>query len=222
MIQIRNLNQRFKNEWLYQDFNLSFARGEITCIIGSSGCGKTTLLRMIAGLEPFESGTIEGVKRDRLSYVFQEDRLLPWLSVWDNIDLVLRDKAVLPIEREKTVNEILQLLKLDSCKGMFPGELSGGMQRRVALGRALSFDLACGGELMLLDEPFKGLDAKLKEEITAGCYELWKRDKKTVLLVTHDLEEARLLGDCIYEFFGRPVQVELLKQGSESKDDRID
>lgn len=205
MINIRNLYHGFKSEYLYKDFNISFECNKITSIIGPSGCGKTTLLRILAGLEPYESGIIECVDRNRLSFVFQEDRLLPWLSVYENISLVLKDKNIKTTDLTEKINEVLEILKLSNCKNMKPDELSGGMQRRVAIGRALVFDLIFDGQLMLLDEPFKGLDEKLKDEILDELFIIWKKYKKTVILVTHDIEDAHRISDHVYEFFGQPV-----------------
>ena len=206
MINIKNLFQGYKNEYLYQDFNISFERNKISSIIGPSGCGKTTLLRIMAGLETYESGSIEGIDENKLSFVFQEDRLLPWLTVYENIALVLKDKHIpISVLKEK-IDEVLDLLKLFKCRNMIPDELSGGMQRRVAIGRALAYDLALEGQIMLLDEPFKGLDEKLKAEILSELIEICKRYKKTIILVTHDLDDVNIISDDIYEFFSRPVK----------------
>ncbi len=201
MIEIRNLRKSYKSTVLYDDFSISFEENRISGIIGASGCGKTTLLRVMAGLEPYEAGTVSGMNAgDGISFVFQEDRLLPWLNVYKNIELVLRAKMSAE-EAEKRITEVLELLDMKKAKDLMPSELSGGMQRRVAIGRALAFD----SDVLLLDEPFKGLDDKLKNEILNELTVIWGRHHKTIILVTHDLEDAYRLADTIYEFSGRPV-----------------
>lgn len=205
MIKITGLQKSFRGIKLYDRFNINFDNGCITSIIGPSGCGKTTLLRIIAGLEPFERGKIEGVDQNRISFVFQEDRLLPWLSVLDNINLVIRDKGLPPSDKNRILQDVLKMLRLEEYKEIKPDELSGGMQRRVAIGRALAYDLAFNGQLVLMDEPFKGLDSKLKDDIKSHILEIWRKYKKTIILVTHDIEDAKQLSDTIYEFSGQPV-----------------
>lgn len=205
MIKITGLQKSFKGIKLYGNFSIGFDNGRITSIIGPSGCGKTTLLRIIAGLEPFEKGKIEGVDLSRISYVFQEDRLLPWLSVLDNIDLVIRDKGLPTSDENEILQNVLKMLRLEDYKEFKPDELSGGMQRRVAIGRALAYDLAFNGQLVLMDEPFKGLDSKLKDDIKSHILEIWRKYKNTIILVTHDIEDAKQLSDTIYEFNGQPV-----------------
>jgi len=200
MIEVRNLRKSYKDIVLYDDFSISFEENGITGIIGASGCGKTTLLRVMAGLEPYDSGTVNGICRDGISFVFQEDRLLPWLNVYKNIELVLRAKMS-PEEARSRIDWILELLDMKNAAGMMPSELSGGMQRRVAIGRALAFD----SDVVLLDEPFKGLDGRLKSEILDELTGIWSHYHKTIILVTHDLEDAYRLADTIYEFSGRPV-----------------
>ncbi len=201
MIEIRDLKKSFKNTVLYDGFNISFEENKVTCIIGPSGCGKTTLLRIMAGLEPFEKGKVTGIRKGDISFVFQEDRLLPWFSVYQNIELVLRSK-MRGSESEGRIMEILDLLDMKEARNMMPDELSGGMQRRVAIGRALAYD----SDIILMDEPFKGLDEKLKNEILDELTKVWDRYHKTIILVTHDLADAFRLADTIYEFSGCPVR----------------
>jgi len=205
MIEIHDLCKRYKKEYLFDHFCISFIDKKITTIIGPSGCGKTTLLRMIAGLEPYEKGTVAGVNRKNLAYVFQEDRLLPWLSVSENIGLVLKTKFN-RAEADRRIREVLSLLDLEEAADMMPSELSGGMQRRVAIGRALAYD----AEVILLDEPFKGMDDKLKNQVLEKLSKAWREEEKTIILVTHDLEDARKLSDVVYELSGRPLKKVIL------------
>ena len=201
MIEVKHLYKKFKKEYIFEDFNISFADRKVTSIIGSSGCGKTTLLRMISGLELYEKGQISGINQRSISYVFQEDRLLPWLNVFQNIELVLKSKFT-PTESKLKVQEVLDQLDLSEAAEMMPNELSGGMQRRVAIGRALAYD----ADIILLDEPFKGMDSKLKSEVLPQLTAVWEKAEKTIILVTHDIADARKLSDTVYELSGRPLK----------------
>lgn len=201
MIEVNHLYKKFKKEYIFEDFSISFPDQQVTSIIGPSGCGKTTLLRIIAGLEPFEKGMITGVDKGNISFVFQEDRLLPWLNVFQNIELVLKSKFTLEQSKWK-VQEVLDQLDLSNAAEMMPNELSGGMQRRVAIGRALAYD----ADIILLDEPFKGMDNKLKSEVLPELAAIWGKKRKTIILVTHDLADTRALSDTVYELSGRPLK----------------
>jgi NitT/TauT family transport system ATP-binding protein len=156
---------------------------------------------MLAGLESYEKGTISGLSGKRISFVFQEDRLLPWLTVGENLALVLKS-FLEPDQAKERAEQVLELLNIPETRNMMPEELSGGMQRRVAIGRALAYD----GDIMILDEPFKGMDEALKNEVLPKLSKSWEESGKTVILVTHDLSDARKLSHSIYELSGRPVQ----------------
>lgn len=200
MIEIRGIHKKYKKEYIYEDFSLSFPEGQVSVLLGPSGCGKTTLLRMLAGLESFEKGTITGIQGKRISFVFQEDRLLPWLTVGENLALVLKS-FLNPGQSDERINQVLELLNIRETRNMMPEELSGGMQRRVAIGRALAYD----GDIIILDEPFKGMDDGLKSQVLPKLAKSWAESGKTVILVTHDLSDARKLSHSIYELSGRPV-----------------
>ena len=201
MIEIRGIYKKYKKEYIYENFSLSFPEGQVTVLLGPSGCGKTTLLRMLAGLESYEKGTISGLSGKRISFVFQEDRLLPWLTVGENLALVLKS-FLEPDQAKERSEQVLELLNIPETRNMMPEELSGGMQRRVAIGRALVYD----GDIMILDEPFKGMDEALKNEVLPKLSKSWEESGKTVILVTHDLSDARKLSHSIYELSGRPVK----------------
>lgn len=191
-VQIKDLCKSYENRKVLYNFSMNFIKNKITVITGPSGCGKTTLLNIIGGIEKDYNGQIIS-PNNSISYIFQEDRLLPHLTVYENIAFVL--KSTMNKEDMNTIiNKYLNMVKLSEYKHKLPSKLSGGMKRRVAIARAFAYK----SRLLLMDEPFKGLDDKLKMEIIDEFLKLHKEDKRTVILVTHDMKEAELLGDIIY------------------------
>lgn len=177
--------------------------GEFVALVGPSGTGKTTLLNMIAGLETNFVGVIQA-PRDALSYMFQEPRLMPWLSVEDNIRLVL-DTPALQVDSQRFVrmDSLLNQLGLNEFRTAFPKQLSGGLKRRVALVRAF----VTQPQLLLMDEPFQSLDEPTAQDLRQLLLQLWAKTQPTVLFVTHSLNEALQLADRILFFSARPAQV---------------
>ncbi len=189
-IRIESLSKKFGDQILFDSVNLEIKEGGITALIGGSGCGKTTLLRMICGLDKDYSGRIFGVP-DQISFLFQEDRLLPWYNVRKNIEFVLKD--VMDKEPMATaVSQIIKDVQLDGHENKLPSELSGGMQRRVAMARAFCYPAG----LLLMDEPFKGFDLKLNLELIALLQDLYANSGKTVILVAHETELIQRLKNC--------------------------
>jgi len=202
MLQLKNIYKSFGTLKIFEDFSIDFNENKINCILGPSGCGKTTLLNIIAGLVQSDKGEISGFNRDKISCVFQEPRLLPWKTARKNIEFTLLEK--IPYNQIRgVVNKYIKLVKLDDYGDYFPGQLSGGMNQRVSLARAFSFP----SELILMDEPFKGLDYKLKQSLQNAFLELWQSDKRTVIFVTHDVDEAIELGENIFLFSRQPVKI---------------
>jgi NitT/TauT family transport system ATP-binding protein len=183
MIRIENLSKSFGDKKVLDSFSELINDGEHVGISGESGNGKTTLLRIIAGLDKDYKGEIIGLN-DKISYVFQEPRLLPALNVIENIKLVERGS-------ELNAHEILSILELENDKLLYPGELSGGMKMRVSLARALYHN----GDVFIMDEPFSALDDDLKNRILPKIFNLL--NNKTVIIVTHNQEEAEKYGDNI-------------------------
>lgn len=192
MIEISNLTKRYGKDTVYENFNLTLEEGKITCLLGESGCGKTTLLNCVANLTEY-SGNIP--KLD-CTYVFQTPRLVPCLTVKQNLELVCKDS-------EKTEN-ILKRVGLADKADKYPATLSGGEAQRVSLARAFVF----GGDILLLDEPFSSLDLKLKFSVCDLFLSLQREKNVTALFVTHDIEEALRVADRII----------ILKKGGSYKD----
>lgn len=201
MIEIKGLSKIYKGEFLYNNFNCSFEEGKVNVITGASGSGKTTLMRMMLGLEKYDAGQIRGVNHQKFVAVFQEDRLIEWLSVYENIAFVLKSH-VEKEEMDNLIHEVLELVELPDYKDYMIKDLSGGMQRRVALARAIVYKEAS----LFMDEPFKGLDDELRMRIVSRLKKRWQEQGATVFLITHNQEESALLGDIVYRFFEKPVR----------------
>ena len=179
---------------------------EFICILGPSGCGKTTILRIIAGLESATSGTIsingttvEGPS-PRMAMIFQEYSLYPWRNVEENVMLGLEMRGVKKTEREEIAKNYLELVGLKGFGSSFPYELSGGMRQRVAVARALAIDPS----ILLMDEPFGALDAQTRNRMQHELLDIWQKTKKTILFVTHSVDEAVFLADRIIVLTRRP------------------
>lgn len=218
-IEIKNLNMTYENDDVkyeaLKDINLNVRRGEFICIVGSSGCGKSTLLGVLEGLNKITSGEVlvngkqvtgPGVER---AVVFQNYSLFPWMSAKQNISFAVyqtskKRKKISKKESEKIAEEYLKKVDLNTFEDKLPGSLSGGMQQRVAIARAL----ACNPEILLMDEPFGALDAKIRENLQELLLKLWRSDenKKTVIFVTHDLSEAVFLADRIVFMVPQRIQ----------------
>jgi NitT/TauT family transport system ATP-binding protein len=189
--------------------DMSVDDGEFVCLVGPSGCGKSTLLRLLAGLDRADAGTfslagstIDGPSAE-VGVVFQQATLLPWLTVWQNVALPLRVGGYGMGQREAPVRDLLRIAALQGFENKYPYELSGGMQQRVAIVRALARD----PKLLLLDEPFGALDALTREKMNAELQRIWLASRKTVVLITHSIDEAIFLGDRVLVMSPRPGRI---------------
>jgi NitT/TauT family transport system ATP-binding protein len=205
-LAIEHLGKFFGELQALADINLAVERGEFISVVGPSGCGKTTFLRIVAGLEPASSGVVVLDGRivrspggDR-GFVFQSDNLLPWRTVFANT-IIGHEIAgrVGAAERRRTL-ELLKLVGLEGFEQYHPRQLSGGMRQRVNLARALAID----PEVLLMDEPFSSLDAQTREIMQTELMRIWEQGRKTVLFVTHQIDEAVFLSDRVLVFARRP------------------
>ncbi len=213
MIELRALHKTFDRGSApveaVRDVNLTVAQGSIVSLIGPSGCGKSTLLHMIAGLyEPssgdviYDGRSVESVNT-AAGYMTQKDTLFPWRTVRDNVALPAQLAGKPKAERHREAADILGRVGLDGFETRYPSELSGGMRKRAALARMLLYR----PETFLLDEPFGALDAQLKLAMHELLLRLWREDKQTILLVTHDLVEAITLSDRVIVLTRRPSRI---------------
>jgi NitT/TauT family transport system ATP-binding protein len=206
----RNLSKRFDGLEALRDLNVEIERGGFVSVVGPSGCGKTTFLRIVAGLETASAGEVlldghlvRGPGRDR-GFVFQADSLLPWRTVLGNamIGPEVAGRNGEP-ERRRTL-ELLKLVGLEGFEAYYPRQLSGGMRQRVNLARALAID----PQVLLMDEPFSALDAQTREIMQTELMRIWEQGRKTVLFVTHQIDEAVFLSDRVLVFARRPGRLQ--------------
>jgi NitT/TauT family transport system ATP-binding protein len=190
--------------------DLSVAPGEFVCLVGASGCGKTTLLNVVAGLDSPTTGVID-LNTARPAVMFQEAALMPWLTATRNVELALRLAGVDRVARRERTAELLSLVRLDGVGDKRPHELSGGMRQRVALARALASALYQSDvdsvPLLLMDEPFSALDAITRDVLQSELLRIWRSTGTAVLFVTHDVREAVRLGQRVVLLSSRPGRV---------------
>jgi NitT/TauT family transport system ATP-binding protein len=213
IIRFDRVGIRFGDQTIFEDLSFSIAAGELVCLLGPSGCGKSTVLRLIGDLLPSSSGTIAVAGAsprqswDKLAYVFQAPRLVPWRNALGNVllgmELRRSNKKSSGGEMEAVALGNLDLVGLARDAGKYPRMLSGGERQRVAIARALSVDPM----IILMDEPFSALDVNTRQRLRTELLAIWRATGKTIVFVTHDIEEALLLADRILLFSAKPTRL---------------
>lgn len=205
---VENVDKEINGENVLEGISFRLEEGDFACLTGPSGCGKTTLLRLVAGLihpslgRICLNGSLAGTKPDS-GYVFQEGALFPWLTVAQNVAFGLNLRGVSPKEAKTLVQDSLNLVELDGFEDYYPRELSGGMRMRVALARVLVYQ----PKLILMDEPFAALDSRTRNKLQRDMVSLWQRLRPTILMVTHNIDEAVFLSNKVIVLSGRPGRI---------------
>ena len=203
-IRIKHLIKRFRTLVAIDDVSLDIEEGTFFAIVGPSGCGKTTMLRILGGLEQLTGGEVEiahpAPGRPQYSMVFQGDSIFPWMTVWDNAAYGLRMSKAPKTEVETSVSHWLDRTGLTRYSGLYPHQLSGGMRQRVSIARAFAND----PEVLLMDEPFSALDEQNRTILQQELLRIWEVDKKTVVFITHSVDEAVTLADKIMVMTASP------------------
>lgn len=197
MISFDNINISFNDKVLYKDFSISFKENSINFIMGESGVGKTTLIKYLKD---------ELLSKDKkISVTYQESRLIPWKNVYKNLELVIKNKYSKE-EREYIIKNILNNMNLSEIENLFPNELSGGMKQRVSIARAVIYN----GDIFIMDEPFKGLDKDNKEKIINYLKKYFQANNKTVIIISHDINEVKEFTRNYTLLKGEPVYKEIV------------
>ncbi|WP_026895702.1 ABC transporter ATP-binding protein [Clostridiisalibacter paucivorans] len=196
ILQMNKIEKSFGSSFVLKDFSLKVNKEEILCIVGPSGCGKSTMLNIISGYLVPSRGEIVN-KSKNISYVFQEDRLLPWKNVYENIHIVNK------IASKDKIKALIEKVELIGFENHYPSELSGGMRQRCSIARAFNYE----ADLLLMDEPFKSLDYNLRFHMIEQLIKLWEMKQNSIIFVTHEIDEALLLGDRIVVLSNRPTRI---------------
>ena len=213
-ITVKNLSVSYGDLVVFDSFDATFEKDKINVILGGSGVGKSTLIGSIAGLVKHD-GDIDGIDGE-ISFIFQKDRLISSISVYKNLDLVLKNVFKDKEERRKRIDEMLEILEIEDCRNKRPGEISGGQAQRVCLARALLYP----SKVLLMDEPFKALDTALRHRLFGWLFRLDEISPKTIIMVTHAIDECLLSADKFMVLSGKPAKVILEGEIHTDKKDR--
>lgn len=200
MMEMKHVSVSLGDLSVLSNVSMQFGSGKITVVLGPSGCGKTTILNLLTAMIPRYEGEIKGIDKRKFSYLFQEPRLLPWLTVEGNLRFVL-DEEPSEEKRAGLCSRVLAMTGLSECATWYPSQLSGGMKQRVAIARAFAHP----SEVILMDEPFQGLDIKRKMSLISQFTALWEEERRTVIMVTHDIGEAIRMADQVYVLTEKPA-----------------
>ena len=208
-IQVENLSKMFGDLLVLKELNFDIYDGEFLCVVGPTGCGKTTFCNVVSRLLPSTKGsiTMDGEEinpsRHNVSFVFQEPSCIPWRTVREDIAIGLEIKKVSPLETQRRLKDIVQLVGLKGFEDFYPHQISAGMKQRVAIARAFVTE----PDLLLMDEPFGQLDTNTRFQIESRLIEVWEKTKRTVIFVTHNLEEAVYLAERILVLTNKPTTI---------------
>jgi NitT/TauT family transport system ATP-binding protein len=201
-LRISKLNKSYKDKVLYNNFEIEFESNKVNCILGKSGCGKSTLLNLISGISISDDKKFKSIPKNEISYIFQENRLLEWIILEENLKLV--GKRFYDEDNLKLiVDKCLKFVGIEEYKKLYPQMLSGGIRQRVNIAR----DFIKPSNYIIIDEPFKSIDIKVKDEIMSKIRSILKEDFKTTIFVTHDIDEALFLGYKIFVLGDNPVNI---------------
>ena len=203
MLRLKNLTKSYDDKVIFRDFSMEIEKNRITCLLGKSGCGKTTLLNVLSSITGEFTVEHSDFEKLRYSYIFQEPRLLDNYTVYKNLQFVLDSKHLSKAEMDESIMSCLKMVEMDKYSHYYPNQLSGGMAQRVSIARAFVKDF----DVLLMDEPFKGLDPTQKEDIMERFLEMWRQNRKTVIYVTHNLEEALCLAYDIHVLGDSPTRI---------------
>lgn len=212
-VAIKKMSCGYGEKIIFKDFDILFKENQINVVLGGSGVGKTTLLNTIAGIKNYD-GEIDGVDGS-VSYIFQKDRLIPTISVYKNLDLILRSVYKNRKNRKIMIEEMAKLVEIEDVLYSRASEISGGQAQRAAMARAFLYP----SKVLLLDEPFKALDIALKSRLIAKLVQLNDIEKRTIVFVTHAIDECLLCADRYFVLGGNPVQIE--REGTIDSDKRF-
>jgi sulfonate transport system ATP-binding protein len=208
-VKVRNLTKKFGDLLVLDDMTFDIVKGDLLCVVGPTGCGKTTFLNSLTKLYDITSGEIlvndepVNLKKHNIAYIFQENSTMPWLTVEQNVSFGLDIKKIPEKEKKESVNEVLDIVGLTDFKNYYPSQLSASMLQRVVIARAF----ATKPELLLMDEPYAQLDIELRFKLEDELVKLWKKTGTTVLFITHNIEEAVYLGEHIMILTNKPTKV---------------
>jgi NitT/TauT family transport system ATP-binding protein len=206
VFSLTDINKIYPNGTLaLQNLNLTVNQGEFVTLVGPSGCGKSTILRLIANLDKPSKGNLNWHKDDdnKLAFVFQEPALMPWCTVFENINLPLKLAKINPRQARLKCSEVIELVGLPGCENVYPRELSGGMKMRVSIARALVTE----PNIMLMDEPFGALDDMTRTKLNSDLLRLWQQKNWTVIFVTHNISEAVFLSNRVIFMASSPGRI---------------
>ncbi len=203
MLRLINLTKSYNGNEIFRNFNMDIQKNRITCLLGKSGSGKTTLLNVLSNITDEFIVEYSDFEKLKYSYIFQESRLLDWYTVYKNLQFVIAGSEANKKETHEKIMQCLRMVEMDKYADYYPYQLSGGMAQRVSIARAFVKDF----DVLLMDEPFKGLDPTQKEDITDRFLDMWKENRKTVIYVTHDLDEALYMAYDIHVLGDRPTKI---------------